>query len=340
MTRGQLLLYWRDFSAERGKLTLTLPVRTAANWDDQQALQDALIAAIQAVCLGTLYQRDYRIIGDYPRVRPIFKSAQRKTTWRVAYTDDVTKRPGRVDIPAANLYFLVADGAEMDLAVDPGAALVTAFEAYARSKDGNPVTIHSIRHVGRRYGEGADDMEPDTSETALTWQYAEFSGEGTLQGYAIEPVNNPGNQFYGSGLDTHVRSGGFLHTSSSILYLNTAIDAAIYELRLSRGSGAYTMYFRSTGGNQFFYLSILSDRARISRYDGPGQSFVMLTIYGTIPADEQREYQVINAPGELLLACDLGQGAVSTAQYFGGTLTHFKDSVGAALWDYFKVRKL
>ena len=66
------------------------------------------------------------------------------------YQDATTFDVYSCEIPGANLTLLdAADRGRLDLSVGAGADLVTAFEAYVKSKNGNAVEVLEVIHVGR-----------------------------------------------------------------------------------------------------------------------------------------------------------------------------------------------
>lgn len=76
--------------------------------------------------------------------------AQREIKWLVRYTDTVTGKKYRCELPTADLALVVAGSDQMDVGVGTaGETLVNALEANGLSQDGNAITIDSIQFVGR-----------------------------------------------------------------------------------------------------------------------------------------------------------------------------------------------
>lgn len=124
---------------------------TAGNFVAQEALMDAIVAAIDGVSIGTVYknERTYAV-NESPKTPPASKFAQRETKWLVRYTDDTDPNgDGSFEIPAADLALLGTNTKELVLTAGAGQALVTALEAGMVSKLGNAITVVDVIHVGR-----------------------------------------------------------------------------------------------------------------------------------------------------------------------------------------------
>lgn len=75
--------------------------------------------------------------------------AHREIKYLVRYSDNVTGKIYRAEIPCADLSLLDGDTDFLSLSSTEGAAFVTAFEANCLSEVGNAVTVQSIQFVGR-----------------------------------------------------------------------------------------------------------------------------------------------------------------------------------------------
>lgn len=148
---SKLVLSYVDYDEETSSVGVRGVDFTAANFDAQVALQDALVTAISGVTIANQYKTQ-RIAAavETAKTLPTDPYAQRETKWLVRYTDNVNSNgDGSFEIPGADLSLLITNGKTMDVSAGAGAAFVTAFEAYARSKLGNAVTFVSATHVGR-----------------------------------------------------------------------------------------------------------------------------------------------------------------------------------------------
>lgn len=148
---SKLNVKYIDYSLEKSTAQFWGTLLTAANFDAQVGLQDNLISAVDGITLGTLnqYTRIAAMV-DGSSTPPASAFAQREMKWLVQYVDDNTGKVHTLDIPTADLQFLVAGTDLLDLASTEGAAFVTAFEAYVVAPDtGNSVTITQVQFVGR-----------------------------------------------------------------------------------------------------------------------------------------------------------------------------------------------
>jgi len=148
---SKLNLSFVDYDDESSTASVRGATVTAGNFTAQDALFDAIVAAIDGVSIATLY-KDQRILSEVetPKTLPTNAFAQRETKWLVRYTDDVDSNgDGSFEIPAADLSLLSANTPFMNLAAGAGLALVTALEAGMVSRLGNAVTITNVVHVGR-----------------------------------------------------------------------------------------------------------------------------------------------------------------------------------------------
>ena len=149
--QGGLVLTFKDYSNETCTFQIEGVAMTAANFEAQRTLQDALVDAIEGIILGSHYKQTIKalVIRDSVNL-PVFVEAQRETKWRVSYEDTVTHLIYSCDIPMANRIKLAEHSDEADREDEDVLAFVNAFEAYARSPDGNAVVVRRITHTGRR----------------------------------------------------------------------------------------------------------------------------------------------------------------------------------------------
>jgi hypothetical protein len=147
---GKYVLSYRDYSNEVSRLNVTIPTLNAGNIAAQDTLLDNLLAAIDAVVIGTKEKEDrvYEVIHG-TGIAPASKDAQVERKWLVSARDDVTGFPVTFSIPTADSQFVSNNTDKMDLAGTEGAALVAAIEAVVLSKAGNAITVTEVRMVGR-----------------------------------------------------------------------------------------------------------------------------------------------------------------------------------------------
>lgn len=116
------------------------------------AARNALASAVMSVTTLNKIKETFSQISKTPKVLPTAPYAQRETKGLVSFSDTVSGKQGTFTIggwdaidhpptPGTDLIPL-ADGGDI-------AALVTALQTNAKSVDGNPITVNSIRLVGR-----------------------------------------------------------------------------------------------------------------------------------------------------------------------------------------------
>lgn len=146
---------YRDYGtlgkSETASFEITTVDLTAGNVAAQIALLITLWADIDAVVLGNIAKRQVTFSRTEPDISEVTNPlAQRENKWLVRY-HDTSNRKFRVELPTANLDFLVGGDEFMDLTADEGLALKTSFEAVAKSpSDQSAVVMDSIQFVGRR----------------------------------------------------------------------------------------------------------------------------------------------------------------------------------------------
>jgi len=142
----ELQTTFRDYAGKDGQCSVIVdPAISGAN-------ATAVWNAISAMALGTpgnsyLASRDLNDTGSTSL--PSDKFAQRTTKFRVEFTDDVNGEPGYFTIPTADLSLLAVNSHYVDLSGTEAAALVTALETYAKSRDGNAITVAYILEVSK-----------------------------------------------------------------------------------------------------------------------------------------------------------------------------------------------
>lgn len=148
---SKLNIRYLDFSNELSTAGVFGTLLTAANFDAQVALQDNLIAAVDAITLGVLnrYSRIAAVVAG-SSTPPVNAFAQRESKWLVKYAENATGQVHTMEIPTADLQFLLAGSDLLDLTSTEGSDFVDAFEAYAVGPlTGNSVQVVSVQFVGR-----------------------------------------------------------------------------------------------------------------------------------------------------------------------------------------------
>jgi len=140
-----------DYDNEVGAWHVRSATLTAANFDAQATLRDALSAAVVDITVGTIVKQDYGNREAVALGPDANEESQRELKWLVQYHDNTTLDRYSIEIPCADVLELDPnDRAHADIG-DAGHvdAFVTAFEAYVLSKAGNAVTVDEITLVGR-----------------------------------------------------------------------------------------------------------------------------------------------------------------------------------------------
>jgi len=139
-----------DYTRESSNFSVNGINVSSANYDAQQTQAIALSDAIEGLSIGQVAKREFISSIAFPETAtPTDPFAQREMKWLVVYQDDTTSKLQSMEIACPDLALLVPNTDLLDLTSTEGAAFVTAFEAFARSSDGNPVSVVSARLVGR-----------------------------------------------------------------------------------------------------------------------------------------------------------------------------------------------
>ncbi len=141
-----------DYDNELSRIRCRIPDIDAANYAATTALVAALIAAMGAIGLG-VFAKSHILTREvtYGSTPPSDQTAQRETKWLIRSEDTVTHEIVRHEFPCADLSFLTGN---QDTVTDFTAGAMLAFKnawnAVVESKAGNPVTLISLQHVGKR----------------------------------------------------------------------------------------------------------------------------------------------------------------------------------------------
>jgi len=150
---GSVSMTFRDYNNETSVHSMDIPDLTAANFDsfvDTGGLIADYYDAVNAITLGNIGSerisaRDI-LISQVPAGSTW---AQVELKWLAFYTDDVTSKVYRREIPTPDLTLLVAGTDLLNIASGAGLTWKNAAEALWVSPDGNPVTIIKAQVVGR-----------------------------------------------------------------------------------------------------------------------------------------------------------------------------------------------
>lgn len=156
-----LSLTYIDYSNEKSKLTLEIPLVTAANFAATATKINTLVAAADDIIGGNLNRRILTIPTPASGLVPADELAQREDRWIVGYTDTTANLAAGVTNPYYGKRFTVgiatadllnhmsSNSDFADLADADVAAFVTAFEAIARSPTGGAVVVNYLKFSGR-----------------------------------------------------------------------------------------------------------------------------------------------------------------------------------------------
>lgn len=136
---------------EKGRMRLNIVDITAGNLAATQTQLAALLTAIEGIVLGVLNRERIVLSDTLSSSAPAASNlAQREIKWLVTYTDTVTHRLFKSEIPTAKISLLTGNSESLDLAAGEGLAFKTAFEAVVKSIEGNAVQVISVKYVGRK----------------------------------------------------------------------------------------------------------------------------------------------------------------------------------------------
>lgn len=111
------------------------------------ALSTNLGLAVDGVTLGVVYKQSAKLFEQLVSdVRPANVAAQKENRWLVTGTDGTKSYQFSIGTADPSL---IADGENEMAAGAPRAALVSALEAMWKGEGGAPVTVSSIRYIGR-----------------------------------------------------------------------------------------------------------------------------------------------------------------------------------------------
>jgi len=150
---GKMVLTYADYGGEKSSFQVPTLDWSAANFDANNTLVDALINAVDALTVG-LEVRQLRShtesgsgSGQSSNV-----NAHRELKWLITFTDDVTGVNYQREIPCPLLSAatLLQDiGGNANVGDTLWTDFITAFEAVVESPAGNAVTFVTARYVGR-----------------------------------------------------------------------------------------------------------------------------------------------------------------------------------------------
>jgi len=140
-----------DYGKEKSTVTMRATANTAANFDAQEVLFQAVVAAIAAVTLGTKIKTESGgNIVIFAETPPAEQEAQRENKWLVQYEDATTHRNGTLEIPCMDFDQLEVNKETLDITAGVGLALKNALEAYHLSVEENAITVRAVTYVTRR----------------------------------------------------------------------------------------------------------------------------------------------------------------------------------------------
>jgi hypothetical protein len=146
-----LKLTYLDASGEQSHVRFQGASLSAANFDAQVALQDALELAIADLVLGTKHKRTREASSAILSSTLPGVAAQREVKWLVVYHDNVTGKKYRLEIPTADTSLLVAGSDRIPSTAAEYIAFKDALEDYVLQGEtpDNAVVLDYIQLVGR-----------------------------------------------------------------------------------------------------------------------------------------------------------------------------------------------
>ncbi len=141
-----------DYDNELSRIRCRIPDLDAASYAATTGLVATLIAAMGAIGLG-VFAKSHILTREvtYGSTPPSDQTAQRETKWLIRSQDTVTNEIVRHEFPCADLTLLTGNSDTItDFTPSGLAAFKAAWEDVVESKAGNPVTLISLQHVGKR----------------------------------------------------------------------------------------------------------------------------------------------------------------------------------------------
>jgi len=144
---------YMDHTGEKSSMQFNFGAITVASLPGFLTQFGTLRDKTDALTLGTLVADQW--VGDrtiYSNIRPSDRNAQRERKFLVIYEDTSTRARYRIEIPTAD-YSLVEFAPQGDNIIIPDSGplkeWIDAFEALAKSPEGNTVSVIAVKGVGR-----------------------------------------------------------------------------------------------------------------------------------------------------------------------------------------------
>jgi len=164
MSDGLYTLSMRDYDRELSPMKVHVGQVTAISLPGLLTQIGNFRSAVDGLTIGITAKENLSVFSTIlSQLLPTNEFAQRETKWVVEYHDDTAffdppdnaipnagyLKPFDFEIATADLSLLADNSDELPLTETHAAALVTAFEAMARSPYGGEVVVDKIRQVGR-----------------------------------------------------------------------------------------------------------------------------------------------------------------------------------------------
>jgi len=150
---GSVSMTFRDYNNETSIHSMDIPDLTAANFDayvDTSGLIPDYYDAVNGITVGNIGSERISARDILVSQAPAGSVwAQVEMKWLVFYTDTVTAKVYRREIPTPDLTLLVAGTDLLNIASGAGLTWKNAAEALWVSPDNNPITIFKAQLVGR-----------------------------------------------------------------------------------------------------------------------------------------------------------------------------------------------
>ena len=127
-------------------------VVTYTDWDEALTLTNNLILAVAAVCVSEVWSLNISALAQQiGSVVPTDPTVRNENKLILKYVDTVEPSlKGRMEFPGVDIALIGQAGTDVvDMTQTEVAALITAVEAFAVSKIGNPIQVYAALTVGR-----------------------------------------------------------------------------------------------------------------------------------------------------------------------------------------------
>jgi hypothetical protein len=151
MPTGVIRYTYKDYAGQSSAVEFLIPEVTSSNIANTISKADSVQSALDDLTLGQLNRRAITMQVLEPSSASASNAlAARELKWLVVYTDNTTGKAYSIEIPCPKLTGNLTPGTEFaNLSSGNWSDFISAFQGFAVSPDGNPVTVQKAKKVGR-----------------------------------------------------------------------------------------------------------------------------------------------------------------------------------------------